>query len=222
MKARLPGKIRVRRLPENARYGRATIESILDRALLAHVAFVERGEPVCIPLLHARVGERLYVHGSRASRALRLLGGGAPACVTVTLVHGLVLARSAFEHSANYESVVAFGRFERVEDEAERLAAFEAFTNKLLPGRWDEVRPPLAKELKATLILALPLDQVSAKVSSGPPDDDGTDDALLDVWAGELPLLSSFGEPVPSPGLRAGIPVPPSVRALLRRAAADA
>ena len=214
--ARAPDRIRVRRAPERGRYDRATVESILDRGLVAHVAFVDRGgEPVCIPMLHARVGERLYVHGSTASRTMRVLAAGGPACVTVTLVHGLVLARSAFEHSANYESVVVFGRFERVEDEDERLHAFHVFTDKILPGRWDEVRPPQPQELKATMILALPIDEASAKVRTGPPEDDETEDAELAIWAGEVPLLTSYGEPVPSPALAAGIPVPASVRALL-------
>jgi nitroimidazol reductase NimA-like FMN-containing flavoprotein (pyridoxamine 5'-phosphate oxidase superfamily) len=212
---RPPDRIRVRRLPEKGRYDRATIEAILDRALVAHVAFVAQDGPVCIPLLHARVGERLLVHGSRASRALRLLAGGADACVTVTSVHGLVLARSAFEHSTNYESVVAFGRFEAIEDEAERLSALEAFTEKILPGRWAELRAPTAQELKATSVLALPLDAASAKVGSGGPDDDDSEDAALDVWAGRIPFVTTYGEPVPSPGLRSGIPVPPSVRRLL-------
>jgi nitroimidazol reductase NimA-like FMN-containing flavoprotein (pyridoxamine 5'-phosphate oxidase superfamily) len=205
----------VRRLPEKGRYDRATIEAILDRALVAHVAVVGEKGPLCIPLLQARVGDRLLVHGSRASRTMRLLADGAEACVTVTSVHGLVLARSAFEHSTSYESVIAFGRFEVVEDEADRLAALEAFTEKILPGRWAELRPPTAQELKATSILALPLDEASAKVGSGGPDDDDSEDAALDVWAGEIPIVTSYGEPVPSPGLRPGIPLPPSVRTLL-------
>jgi nitroimidazol reductase NimA-like FMN-containing flavoprotein (pyridoxamine 5'-phosphate oxidase superfamily) len=213
--ARPPDRIRVRRLPEKGRYDRATIEAILDRALVAHVAVVGEKGPLCIPLLQARVGDRLLVHGSRASRTMRLLADGAEACVTVTSVHGLVLARSAFEHSTSYESVIAFGRFEVVEDEADRLAALEAFTEKILPGRWAELRPPTAQELKATSILALPLDEASAKVGSGGPDDDDSEDAALDVWAGEIPIVTSYGEPVPSPGLRPGIPLPPSVRTLL-------
>jgi uncharacterized protein len=213
--AKAPDRIRVRRAPERGRYDRATIESILDRGLVAHVAFADHGEPVCIPFFHARVGEKLYIHGSTASRAMRALASAAPACVAVTLLHGLVLARSAFEHSANYESVVVFGRFEKVEDDEERLNAFRVFTDKILPGRWDEVRPPHAKELKATMILALPIEEASAKVRIGPPEDDDTEDAALEVWAGELPLLTSYGEPVPSPRLRAGIPVPASVRTLL-------
>jgi nitroimidazol reductase NimA-like FMN-containing flavoprotein (pyridoxamine 5'-phosphate oxidase superfamily) len=166
-------------------------------------------------MLYARVDDRVYVHGSTASRTMRTLGAGADACLTVTLVNGLVLARSAFEHSANYESVVLYGRLEDVPDAADRLAAYEAFTEKLLPGRWDEVRQPSRKELKATTILALPIDEASAKIRIGPPDDDDTEDADLDTWAGVVPILTSFGEPEPSPGLRPGIALSDSVRRLL-------
>jgi uncharacterized protein len=212
---RPPDRVRVRRAPEKGRYDRATIDAALDRALVAHVALVDGDQPCCIPMLHARVGDRVLVHGSTASRAMRTLATGTPACVTVTTVHGLVLARSAFEHSANYESVVLFGRLAPVEDPEERLAAFEAFTEKLLPGRWREVRPPNRKELKATLILALPIDEASAKVRTGPPDDDDTEDAELDTWAGVVPIETAFGAPEPSPGLRPGIEPGPSVRRLL-------
>jgi uncharacterized protein len=209
---RPPDRIRVRRNPKKGRYERETVESILDRGLVAHVAFVDDGEPVCIPMLYARVGDNLYIHGLRASRATRLLAAGAPACLTVILLHGLVLARSAFEHSANYESVVAFGRFEEIDAAAKRLDALAAFTDKLLPGRFSEVRSPNAKEMKGTMVLAMPIDQVSAKVRYGPRDDDDSEDATLDVWAGELPIVTTFAEPVPSPGLRPGIPLPASLR----------
>jgi hypothetical protein len=211
-------RIRVRRNPKRGRYERSEIEAILDRALVGHVAFVDDERPVCIPMLCAHLAGRILVHGSRASRAVRVLAGGAPACLTVTNVHGLVLARSVFEHSANYESVVAFGRFVEIDDSKERLAALEALTEKLLPGRWREARLPSAKELKATAVLAMPVEEASAKLRAGPPDDDDTDDAALDVWAGELPILTAFGAPVASPGLRPGIPLPPSV---LRLAAAE-
>jgi nitroimidazol reductase NimA-like FMN-containing flavoprotein (pyridoxamine 5'-phosphate oxidase superfamily) len=211
-KSRPPDQIRVRRNPKKGRYERETVESILDQGLVAHIAFVDQGDPVCIPMLYARVGGKLYIHGSRASRAMRLLAGGPTACLTVTLIHGLVLARSAFEHSANYESVVAFGRFEPIDDVAERLEALAAFTDKLLPGRFSEVRSPNAKEMKGTMVLAMPIDQISAKVRYGPPDDDESEDAALEVWAGELPIVTAFGEPVPSPGLRPGIPFPASLR----------
>jgi uncharacterized protein len=212
---RPPDRIRVRRAPEKGRYDRATIDAALDRGLVAHVAFVDGGQPCCIPMLHARVGDRVFVHGSTASRAIRTLAAGAPACLTVTTIHGLVLARSAFEHSANYESAVVFGCFEPVEDPEERLAAFEAFTEKLLPGRWREARPPNRKELKATTILAITIDEASAKVRTGPPDDDDTEDAELDIWAGVVPIVSTFGPPEPSPGLRPGIFPGESVHRLL-------
>lgn len=202
----------MRREPKKARYERETIESILDRGLVAHVAFVDHGEPVCIPMLYARVGGKLYIHGSRASRAMRRLEASPSACLTVTLIHGLVLARSAFEHSANYESVVAFGRFAAVDDVAERLTALAAFTDRLLPGRFSEVRSPNTKEMKVTAVLAMPIDHVSAKVRHGPPDDDESEDAALDIWAGEVPIVTAFGIPVPSPGLPPGIPLPASLR----------
>jgi uncharacterized protein len=211
----IPSRVRVRRGPHKGRYDRESVDRVLDRGLLAHVAFVDGDDPVCIPMLYARVGDRIYIHGSTASRAVRTLAAGTPACVTVTIVHALVLARSAFEHSANYDAVMAFGTFAPVEDEAERPRAFEAFTEKLLPGRWDEVRQPNAKELKATVILALEIGDASAKVRSGPPDDDDSVDAERDTWAGIVPIVTSYGTPEPSPGLRSGIPVSPSIRRLL-------
>jgi uncharacterized protein len=207
-------RVRVRRQPKKARYDRASLERVLDRGLLCHLAFVHDGHPFCIPTLHARVDDHVCVHGSSASRTLRTLAAGADACLTVTVLRGLVLARSAFEHSANYDSAVLLGRFHRVEDEDARLAAFAAFTNKMLPGRWDEVRHPNRKELKATMILAMSIDEASVKTRSGPPDDDDTPDAQLDTWAGVVPVHTTFGEPEPSPGLRAGIPLTPSVRRL--------
>jgi nitroimidazol reductase NimA-like FMN-containing flavoprotein (pyridoxamine 5'-phosphate oxidase superfamily) len=209
----------VRRGPHKARYDRPSVDAVLDRGLVAHVAFVDGRDPCCIPMLYARVGDRVYIHGSRASRALRTLAGGALACVTVTIVDGLVLARSAFEHSANYESVVVYGRFDAVEDEAARLAAFEAFTEKLLPGRWSEVRRPSPKELRATAILAMPIEEASVKVRAGGPDDDDSPDAASETWAGVIPLVTSFGAPEPSPGLRSGIPVARSVARIVRAAA---
>jgi uncharacterized protein len=208
-------RVRVRRQPERGVYDRASIDAILDAGLIAHVAFLDGGQPFCIPTLYARVGDEVYIHGSRASRTLKVLAGGVPACLTVTMVDGLVVARSVFEHSANYRSAVLIGSFRRIEGERERLAAFEAFTEKLLPGRWNEARTPSAQELKATEILAMRIDEGSAKARAGPPSDDSSEDAALDVWAGVVPLAAVFGEPVPSPGLRAGIALPESVRHLL-------
>ena len=208
-------RVRVRRGPTKGRYDRTSIDAVLGNGLLAHVAFFDGRDPCCIPMLYAHLGDRLYIHGSTASRAIRSLASGIAACVTVTIVHGLVLARSAFEHSANYEAVMAFGTFEQIDDETERMEAFEAFTEKLLPGRWAEVRQPSAKELKATTILAMEVDEASAKIRTGPPDDDDSADAERDTWAGVVPILSSYGTPVPSPGLRPNIPLSPSVRDLL-------
>jgi nitroimidazol reductase NimA-like FMN-containing flavoprotein (pyridoxamine 5'-phosphate oxidase superfamily) len=208
-------RTRVRRQPARGRYDAAAVHDVLDAGLFAHVAFLDRDQAYCIPMLHARVDDAVYIHGSAASRALRVLSTGVPACLTVTLLDGLVLARSAFEHSANYRAAVVLGSFRRIEDPDERLAAFEAFTNKLIAGRWGEVRAPSEQELKATWILALPLEEASVKARTGPPSDDDSPDAALDVWAGVIPLRTVFGSPEPSPGLRGGIGLAPSVRRLL-------
>jgi uncharacterized protein len=219
MSTRARSRARVRRQPKKARYDRIAIDAVLDRALFCHVAFIEGGDPYCIPTLHARIGDDVYIHGSTASRMLRTLAHGADACLTVTVLRGLVLARSAFEHSANYDSVVLLGSFRLIDDEAQRLVAFETFTNKLIPGRWNEVRSPSRKELKATTILALGIDEAGMKTRSGPPDDDDSPDAALDTWAGVVPVHTSFGEPEPSPGLRSGIPLAVSVRGLTQEPA---
>jgi nitroimidazol reductase NimA-like FMN-containing flavoprotein (pyridoxamine 5'-phosphate oxidase superfamily) len=208
-------RVRVRRIPEKGRYDRDTVHRIIDGSTYAHVAFVDKGQPFCLPMLCARLDDEVMVHGSTASRTMKLLASGVPACVTVTNMHGLVLARSAFESSANYESVIALGNFHQIVDDR-KIAALEALTEKLLPGRWAEARQPTAKELKATLIVAMSLEEAAAKVSAGPPDDDGTADAELDIWAGVIPIMTSYGDPDPSPGLRPGIPIPQSVHDLLR------
>jgi len=205
-------RTRVRRQPRRGRYDATAVHEVLDAGLVAHVAFVDSQQPFCIPTLQARIGDVVYVHGSIASRAVRVLGSGCPACLSVTILDGIVLARSAFEHSANYRAAVVLGRFRPVEDAIEKVRALAAFTDKMIPGRWEEVRQPSAKELKATAILALPLDEASVKVRSGPPSDDNSVDARRDTWAGVLPLETNFGTPVPSPGLRPGIPLPASVR----------
>lgn len=201
---------------ENAHYDRATIDAILDAGLVCHLGFVHEGQPFVIPTLHARIDERLYVHGSSASRTLRALASGAPLCATVTLLDGLVLARSVFEHSVNYRSVVVLGRATVVHDPDEKLAALQAFTEHLLPGRNADARQPTRAELKATAVLWLPLDEASAKVRSGPPDDSESEDAQLDVWAGEIPLVTAAAAPLPDPLLRPGIPVPAYVRRYAR------
>jgi nitroimidazol reductase NimA-like FMN-containing flavoprotein (pyridoxamine 5'-phosphate oxidase superfamily) len=198
-------RVRVRRQPTRGLYDRAALDAVLDAAVFAHVAFVDHGQPFCVPMLHARVGDDVLVHGSSASRLVRTLASGVAACLTVTVLDGLVLARSAFEHSANYRSAMLLGTFREVECDEARLAALEAFTNRLLPGRWDEVRPPDRLELKASRILALPIGEASVKARTGPPSDCDSPDAELDTWAGVLPVATAYGEPVPAPGLRPGI-----------------
>jgi hypothetical protein len=176
-------------------YDREVIEQILDEALFAHLGFVHQGQPFVIPTLHARVGEKVYVHGSSASRAVRTLSAGVPACLTVTLIDGLVLARSAFHSSMNYRSVVVLGTAIPVEGPDERLLALEAFTERMAPGRWDEVRKPTRQELRATRVLSMSLDESSAKVRTGPPEDD-PDDLELAVWGGVIPVHTTVGAPI--------------------------
>ena len=212
-------RVRVRRLHDKAAYDRERIHAILDEALVAHLGFVHDGTPFVIPTLHARIGDAVYVHGSSASRTLRALAGAVPVCLTITLLDGLVLARSVFEMSVNYRSVVVLGEARAVTDPDEKLRALEAFTEQVLPGRWAAVRGPTPQELKATSILVLPLDEASAKVSEGGPDDGESADAALPVWAGHLPLHVVPGEPVACPHLPPGIPVPPEIAAYRRPAA---
>jgi uncharacterized protein len=183
---RPPEHLRVKREPQRARYDRETIEAILDEALICHVGFEVDGRPYVMPTLHARLGDRLYVHGSAASRMLRHAEAGAPVCVTVTLVDGLVLAKSVFNHSVNYRSAVIFGTATLVEGD-EKREALRALTEQLAPGRWDEARQPSDQELKATWILSLPLDEASAKVRVGGPEDEPAD-VDLPVWSGVVPV----------------------------------
>ena len=190
----------MRRLPERGRYDREAIDTVLDAGLVAHLGLVSDGQPLVIPTLHARIDDHVYVHGSSASRTLRVLSGGIKACLTVTLLDGIVLARSVFEHSVNYRSVVGAGEATPVVEPDEKLTALEAFTERLLPGRWAQARPPTATELRATSVLReLPLDEASAKIRDGGPEDGDTPDAALDVWAGHLPLVVTALEPVPDP-----------------------
>lgn len=202
----------MRRVHDRARYDRDAIEAVLDAGLVAHLGFVDDGQPYVIPTLHARIGDHVYVHGSTAARSLRTLRAGIPACLTVTLLDGIVLARSVFEHSLNYRSVVVLGTATAVAGADEKRTALEAFTEKLLPGRWADARPPTPQELRATAVLRISLDEASAKIRDGGPDDDGTADAELQVWAGHVPLVVQALPPVPSPELRAGIAVPEYAR----------
>lgn len=210
-------RVRVRRVHDKARYERDAVKAILDEALVAHVGFAHEGQPFVIPTLHARLGEDVYVHGSSASRTLRAVGATVPMCLTVTLLDGMVFARSMFEMSANYRSVVVLGEARPVTDPDEKLRALEAFSEQVMPGRWQEARRPSRKELKATTILALSLAEASAKVSAGGPDDGESEDAALDVWAGHVPIRLVAGEPVPCPHLRSGISLPDGIAGYQRR-----
>jgi uncharacterized protein len=193
-------RTRVKRLANRAAYDSDTVFKILDEAFLCHVGFVIDGQPFVIPTGYARVDGRLYIHGSAASRMLRTLSEGVQACVTVTLLDGLVLARSAFHHSMNYRSVVILGRATLVERLEEKLVALEAFTEHVVRGRWKDVRQPTETELKATTVLVLPLAEVSAKIRTGPPKDD-EEDYSLPLWAGVVPFKLVPGTPVADPRL---------------------
>jgi nitroimidazol reductase NimA-like FMN-containing flavoprotein (pyridoxamine 5'-phosphate oxidase superfamily) len=192
-------RTRVRRAPKRALYDRDSVEAILDAALVCHLGFTDAGgQPYVIPTLHARVGDTVYVHGSTASRMVRTLAGGAPACLTVTLVDGLVLAKSAFHHSVNYRSVVLLGTMTLVTGTAERRAALDAFVEQMIPGRTADARAANAKELKATQVLAMPLEEASAKVRTGGPVDDA-EDLELPAWTGVIPLTTVAGPPLGDP-----------------------
>jgi nitroimidazol reductase NimA-like FMN-containing flavoprotein (pyridoxamine 5'-phosphate oxidase superfamily) len=204
-------RTQVQRLPDRGKYDSATIYSILDEAFLCHVGFVVDGQPFVIPTGFARIGDTLYIHGSAASRMLRTLARGIHVCVTVTLVDGLVLARAAFHHSMNYRSVVVLGRAAQVEDREEKLRVLRAFTEHIVAGRWDGLRPVTESELKATSVLALPLAEVSAKIRTGPPKDDAEDYALP-IWAGVVPLRLVASAPVTDPKLPEGIAAPEHAR----------
>jgi uncharacterized protein len=209
-------RVRLRRKRERGSHHRATIDAILDEALIAHLGIVdEHGQPFVIPTLHARDGDLVYCHGSTASRTLRALAAGAPACLTVSLIDGLVLARSAMHHSANYRSAMLLGQARAVEDANEKRAALRTIVEHIVPGRWDDVRAPTDNEMRAVSVLALPIEEVSAKVRTGGPMDD-EEDYASDAWAGVIPLASHPRAPEPDERLRAGIPVPGYVSAYRR------
>jgi uncharacterized protein len=186
----------VRRLPERGRYERDTIDKILDEALVCHVGFVADAQPYVIPTLHVRMQDRLYLHGAVANRMLRTLEGGVDVCVTVTLLDGLVLSRSWFHHSVNYRSVVVLGRAVEVTDRDEKVAALRSLVEHVVPGRSGDSRAPSDTELRRTRVLAIPLDEASAKVRAGPPKEEA-DDLALPYWGGEVPMaLRVTGAPV--------------------------
>jgi nitroimidazol reductase NimA-like FMN-containing flavoprotein (pyridoxamine 5'-phosphate oxidase superfamily) len=208
-------RVQVKRLPDRGSYDRSTVDAVLDEALICHLGFSVEGQPYVIPTIHARDGDRLYVHGSSASRMLRTLKAGVPACLTVTIVDGLVMARSAFHHSINYRSVMVLGTALEVTDPKEKLAALHAVTDHVAPGRWEEVRPPTPDELRQTTVLRMGLDEASAKIRSGPPVDDPAD-VPLPVWAGVVPLRQVASPPVAEERVPVGVAVPGYLRDYVR------
>jgi len=200
----------VRRIPGRGSYDRDLINSILDEALICHVGFVYEGVPIVIPSIHARIGNTLYLHGSPASRMLRSMRSGDEISVNVTLVDGLVVARAAFHNSMNYRSVVIFGSPRIVDDPIEKWDALEAITEHVISGRWNDSREMTEKEMKGTLVVALPLDEASAKARSGGPGDED-EDYDLSIWAGVIPLAVTPGDPTVDPLARVEVPVPPYV-----------
>ena len=204
-------RTKVRRLPDRGKYDSESVYGILDEAFICHVGFVVDGQPYVIPTGFARVNDVLYIHGSAASRMLRTLADGVQVCVTVTLVDGIVMARSGFHSSMNYRSVVILGRATQVEGRDEKLAALAAFSEQVMPGRWEDLRETTDAELKGTLVLTLPLKEVSAKVRTGPPKDDEVDYALP-LWAGVVPLKLTAGTSIDDPRLPKGIDPPDYAR----------
>jgi nitroimidazol reductase NimA-like FMN-containing flavoprotein (pyridoxamine 5'-phosphate oxidase superfamily) len=197
----------LKRLPKRGHHDRETIDRILDEGFICHVGFVVDGQPFVIPTGYARADDRLFIHGSQASRMLRALKTGIDVCVTITLIDGLVLARSAFHHSMNYRSVVIFGRAVPIEEREEKLNALFALSEHMIPGRWKEARQPNEAELQQTTVLSLPIDEASAKIRTGPPLDDEKDYAMS-VWAGVLPMRLQFENPISDPRLPVNIEVP--------------
>lgn len=200
-------RTRIRRLPKRGSYDREVINRIIDEALFCHIGFIHSGAPFVIPTLHVRIGERLYIHGSAASRMLRAAADGVSLCATVTHIDSLVLARSAFHHSVNYRSVVIVGVAGEVVGEAKKTAALQALVEHVVPGRWRDARPPTVRELAATAVLSLPITEASAKVRPGGPADD-EEDYALPIWAGRIPLELVSRAPVADDGLPAGIELP--------------
>ncbi|MFN2221950.1 MAG: pyridoxamine 5'-phosphate oxidase family protein [Chloroflexota bacterium] len=202
---------RIKRHPERGAYDRKRIYQIIDEALICHVAFIQDDEPFVIPTLHARHDDWILLHGATSSRLMRHLESGRPVSLAFSLVDGLVLARSVFSHSINYRSVVLFGRGQGVFSDPEKMTALEQFTERIMPGRWADARPPTALELKATSVARVPIELASAKVSQGPPEDDEAD-LKLPVWAGVVPIRPRAGEPVPDPLQADDVPLPEYIR----------
>jgi nitroimidazol reductase NimA-like FMN-containing flavoprotein (pyridoxamine 5'-phosphate oxidase superfamily) len=206
---------KIKRIPKRGHYDLETVFSILDSAFVCHIGFSIKGQPYVIPTAYGRSGNRIYIHGSSKSRMLLELGKGIPLCLTVTQLDGLVLARSVFHHSMNYRSAVIFGTATRLEKE-EKLEALRVVSDHILPGRWDEARLPNRKELKATLVLQIEVEEASAKIRTGPPSDDKADYSLP-IWAGMLPISTSYQSPIVDPGMKMEIAVPDSIKAFVRK-----
>lgn len=200
-------KTKIKRANKRAHYDRESTYAVLDAGIIAHVGYVFDGHPYVTSTSYWREGDRLYWHGSSASRMLKTIRGGVPACVNVSMLDGLVLARSGFHHSVNYRSVMIFGQAEPVTGEAEKLKTLEAFTERLLPGRWAELREATKQEIKATTVLSMPIEEAATKIRTGGPIDDEPD-YDLDIWAGVLPLKMVAGEPIPDTRLKPGVPLP--------------
>ncbi|MCA9984938.1 MAG: pyridoxamine 5'-phosphate oxidase family protein [Anaerolineales bacterium] len=206
------GLNRIKRVPKRADYDKEGVYAVVDAALICHVGMVtDEGQPVVIPTIHARQGDNILIHGATTSRMLNYIGAGKPLCITITHLDGLVLARSVFHHSMNYRSAVLYGKGTLLTDPAEKMAALEIFTEKLIPGRWADARMPNETETKATHIVSVPIDLASAKVRTGPPGDD-EEDYALDVWAGVLPMHTVFGDLQADDQLKEGIKVPDYLR----------
>jgi hypothetical protein len=201
----------IKRKPQRGSYERNVVYGIIDEALYCHVGFVQDDQPIVIPTIHARLDDALILHGAKASRMLKHIAAGGPVCVAITLLDGLVFARSVFNHSMNYRSVVVFGHGRLIEDADEKWQAVEALTEHIARGRWAEARQPTPKEMDATAVVSIAIERASAKIRSGPPGDDEADYALP-IWAGVLPTGLDLGEPIPDPKLTAGVALPDYLR----------
>lgn len=208
-------RTRLKRLPERGHYDKETVHSVLDAGLIAHVGIAEGGDPVVIPVMYGRMDNEVVFHGAKASRLMKAIHAGSTICVTVTLMDGLVLARSLFSHSLNYRSVVLFGRGRLIETDEEKLSALKAISEQMLPGRWDDARLPSAKELNATRVVAVQIEEASAKIRTGGADDED-EDYDLPFWAGVVPVREVYGEPEPDGRLKDGVALPEYLEGLAK------
>jgi nitroimidazol reductase NimA-like FMN-containing flavoprotein (pyridoxamine 5'-phosphate oxidase superfamily) len=202
---------KINRLPSRGYYDKETINQIIDEALYCHVSFAYNNQPYIIPTIHARMNDRIVLHGAKGSRMMKHIAEGNEVCIALTLMDGLVLARSVFHHSMNYRSVVLFGKGKLFENKVKKLEALKAITEHLIPGRWEDARKPNEKELKATTVVSIDIDEASAKIRTGPPIDD-EEDYNLPVWAGVIPILQKFDSPVNDPKLNEDIALPNYIR----------